>query len=591
MATRIVVCPECGVPVPYGRLSCPECGSLLASVVGTSRRVAPVTVDEATEVAEVGHLPLAAPAHTPPPFPMPATPPPLPPIAPRPAPLAATLPVAPVAAPRPAPMPASVTPPPAPPRGRPGQTTARPASAPPRSTEPRRTQPPASRPPTARVPGASTVAEVLGAAPAPTPATAPAAPRPAVRRRPTRVEDPARPAVPAPAPDPDGAVPLGRWDLAAALPAVAEVLAPAAPPAAAAPSAPPAAPPVAPAAAPIAPAPAPARPATRAPRLAPAYAASVQPPKAPPLGSLGAAPVEPVNPPVAPTAPAPARPLTAPFSAAAAAPVVPTNDGEPSWPAATTEPKWPIQPPARGAVTSPSKRVTERARAVARSESGLPTNGAAGIAVPAPAIEGRPVPGWPPEPAGEPLPPSAVFAGAHDADAVMGGSATSTVAAASPRPPSIAGPARGSRMSLPKLGGLGIDVPTNLADSLITAGSGIAVVGFLLPWSDAVVGAKNLGGYTDSWGLAVPSHVLVLLLLGAVLTLAVMPTRVPSWVRTGVLGLLVGGLLVGLAWPYLLGGIGASLGILFEAVAAVLLVAGGIVDLRSVRHGDVADSV
>jgi outer membrane lipoprotein SlyB len=117
------------------------------------------------------------------------------------------------------------------------------------------------------------------------------------------------------------------------------------------------------------------------------------------------------------------------------------------------------------------------------------------------------------------------------------------------------------------------------------------LIGFLLPWSDAVVGAKSFGGYTDSWGLAVPSHVLVMLLLGTVLTLAVMPTRVPSWIRTGVLGVLTGGLLAGLAWPYLIGGLGASLGILCEAVAAALLIAGGVVERRAARHGGVSHSV
>ena len=38
MATRTVVCPECGAEVPYGRLSCVACGTLLASVAGASRR-------------------------------------------------------------------------------------------------------------------------------------------------------------------------------------------------------------------------------------------------------------------------------------------------------------------------------------------------------------------------------------------------------------------------------------------------------------------------------------------------------------------------------------------------------------------------
>jgi predicted lipid-binding transport protein (Tim44 family) len=82
-----------------------------------------------------------------------------------------------------------------------------------------------------------------------------------------------------------------------------------------------------------------------------------------------------------------------------------------------------------------------------------------------------------------------------------------------------------------------------------------------------------------------------MLLLGAVLTLAVMPSRVPSWIRTGVLGVLAGGLLAGLAWPYLIGGLGAGLGILCEAVAAVLLIAGGVAEHRAARHEGVSHSV
>ena len=40
MTATSVVCPECGSPVAPGRLSCQSCGTLLASVVGSSRRYA-----------------------------------------------------------------------------------------------------------------------------------------------------------------------------------------------------------------------------------------------------------------------------------------------------------------------------------------------------------------------------------------------------------------------------------------------------------------------------------------------------------------------------------------------------------------------
>ena len=38
MATRALLCPECGATVTAGRLSCLECGALLAAVAGVGRR-------------------------------------------------------------------------------------------------------------------------------------------------------------------------------------------------------------------------------------------------------------------------------------------------------------------------------------------------------------------------------------------------------------------------------------------------------------------------------------------------------------------------------------------------------------------------
>jgi hypothetical protein len=144
---------------------------------------------------------------------------------------------------------------------------------------------------------------------------------------------------------------------------------------------------------------------------------------------------------------------------------------------------------------------------------------------------------------------------------------------------------------MPLLDQLQIDLPDNLSDWLIAAGSGVAALGFLLPWSDAVVGAKGFGGYTDSWGLASPSHVLVLLLVCGLLTLSVMPNRVPAWIRSGVLGVLTAGLLIGLVWPYLIAGMGAGLGVMGEAMAAILLIAGGVAAYRDGRHDGAPDSV
>ncbi len=49
MSSQSIVCGTCGAAVPYGRLSCPACGELLASVAGAARR--PVAVQRAPKRA------------------------------------------------------------------------------------------------------------------------------------------------------------------------------------------------------------------------------------------------------------------------------------------------------------------------------------------------------------------------------------------------------------------------------------------------------------------------------------------------------------------------------------------------------------
>ena len=43
MSSKAIVCAACGVAVPYGRLSCPSCGELLASVAGATRSLMAAT--------------------------------------------------------------------------------------------------------------------------------------------------------------------------------------------------------------------------------------------------------------------------------------------------------------------------------------------------------------------------------------------------------------------------------------------------------------------------------------------------------------------------------------------------------------------
>src|SRR4051812_49967590 len=54
--TKSIDCIECGVSVAYGRLSCPTCGALLASVGGRPS-VAAASVDRAEAIPEPHLLP------------------------------------------------------------------------------------------------------------------------------------------------------------------------------------------------------------------------------------------------------------------------------------------------------------------------------------------------------------------------------------------------------------------------------------------------------------------------------------------------------------------------------------------------------
>jgi hypothetical protein len=141
--------------------------------------------------------------------------------------------------------------------------------------------------------------------------------------------------------------------------------------------------------------------------------------------------------------------------------------------------------------------------------------------------------------------------------------------------------ATAGRGALPSLGAARL---VEIAGWFAVVGSAMAVLGFLLPWSVVVIGARGVGGYLDDWGMASPTHVLVLLGLLSVLALGVVRTPVPVWFRTGALGLGVGGLLIGLIWPYLIGPLGADIGVLVTALGGLALVTGGIVASWATRH-------
>ena len=68
------------------------------------------------------------------------------------------------------------------------------------------------------------------------------------------------------------------------------------------------------------------------------------------------------------------------------------------------------------------------------------------------------------------------------------------------------------------------------------------------------------------------------------LALAVLNTRVPAWLRTGLLGLAFGGLQIGLVWPYLVGPLGADVGVTVTALGGLAPVIGGAVAAWATRH-------
>ncbi len=119
---------------------------------------------------------------------------------------------------------------------------------------------------------------------------------------------------------------------------------------------------------------------------------------------------------------------------------------------------------------------------------------------------------------------------------------------------------------------------------LSVAGGALSAVGFLLPWSEfSVIGASGVG-YFDRWGMAGPGHVIVVLGLLAFLALALIRNPIPVWLRVGLPGLALAALLLGLVWPYMLGPLGAGVGVLIVAIGAALLGVAGTLALVSDRH-------
>ncbi len=155
-------------------------------------------------------------------------------------------------------------------------------------------------------------------------------------------------------------------------------------------------------------------------------------------------------------------------------------------------------------------------------------------------------------------------------------------AESSPQPP---GRAAAAPAPTPLAGRLAEGLPRDLAGWTTAAGAGLAAVSFILPWATFVLGASGLGdGYFEVWGLANPANILLMLLALFVLGLVVLPNRVADWIRLLAVPLVLGGALLGLAWPYLVGPYGPRLGLWLNVFGGILLIAGGLLALRAARH-------
>jgi hypothetical protein len=132
-------------------------------------------------------------------------------------------------------------------------------------------------------------------------------------------------------------------------------------------------------------------------------------------------------------------------------------------------------------------------------------------------------------------------------------------------------------------------VPDDAVARVVAAASATAALAFLLPWTNAPLVGR--GGYTAGWGLASSSYLIPWLLVVVLLLVSLLPDRTPPSIRAGAVPLAVGGLLLGLVWPHVLGPAGSHVGSLLTAAAAAALIAAGLVALQPARRGGSAPPV
>lgn len=128
--------------------------------------------------------------------------------------------------------------------------------------------------------------------------------------------------------------------------------------------------------------------------------------------------------------------------------------------------------------------------------------------------------------------------------------------------------------------------PATIAGWIVAGGSGLAAFAFLLPWAQVGVSGTQLDpGYFGRWGLANPSYLLLVVAAVAMLLVATIPNRVPLAARSIALPMLLGGVFLGLSWSYATGTYGTGPGVDAMSIGAILLVTGGLLELRDLAKG------
>jgi hypothetical protein len=143
----------------------------------------------------------------------------------------------------------------------------------------------------------------------------------------------------------------------------------------------------------------------------------------------------------------------------------------------------------------------------------------------------------------------------------------------------------------PGRAGLFSDLPFRAPDGVagwaVAIGSLVAAISFVLPWAaNGVIGGEYGSSWFSQWGLANPASLVPMAASLALLLLTLIPNRLPQVVRGGTLPLLIGGLLLGIAWVYVTSAFGLGWGVDALAIGALLLIVGGVLEQGRARTAD-----